>query len=179
MTSTAAVGRTRRTTASRPRSCSSISTSGLLHQPRSHHGGEHRVVYDLINVVQGDAKRRASAHPRQTRAPGAAPAARLADARHRDALTDEGVARVIARITGKGVDWVICDSPASIERGATLARAPCRCRDRVCDQPGILSSAVDRIISLLGPRTEMAGRGQAREKHLLLPASTPRGRRKC
>ncbi len=40
--------------------------------------------------------------------------------RDKDALTEEGVARVINALREQ-FDWVICDSPAGIERGATLA----------------------------------------------------------
>jgi septum site-determining protein MinD len=41
--------------------------------------------------------------------------------RDKDALTEEGVGRVIAELRTK-FDWVICDSRAGIERGAT---SPC------------------------------------------------------
>ena len=40
--------------------------------------------------------------------------------RDKDALTDEGVERVIGELR-RSFDWVICDSPAGIERGAVLA----------------------------------------------------------
>src|SRR5437660_7831893 len=81
-------------------------------------GAERRVVYDLINVVQSDAKL-AQALIRDKRVPTLSilPASQTRD---KDALTDEGVARVIAELREK-FDWVICDSPAGIERGATLA----------------------------------------------------------
>ena len=60
--------------------------------------------------------------------------------RDKDALTEEGIAGVIAELRQR-FDWVICDSPAGIERGATLAM-------RFADE------AVDRrqSRSLLGPR---------------------------
>ena len=81
-------------------------------------GAERRVVYDLINVVQGDAKL-AQALIRDKRVPSLSllPASQTRD---KDALSDEGVSRVIAELKEK-FDWVICDSPAGIERGATLA----------------------------------------------------------
>jgi septum site-determining protein MinD len=40
--------------------------------------------------------------------------------RDKDALTEDGVAKVIEELRTK-FDWIICDSPAGIERGATLA----------------------------------------------------------
>ncbi|MGH6845167.1 MAG: AAA family ATPase, partial [Methylocella sp.] len=81
-------------------------------------GAERRVVYDLINVVQGDAKL-AQALIRDKRLPALhlLPASQTRD---KDALTEEGVASVVAELREK-FDWVICDSPAGIERGATLA----------------------------------------------------------
>ena len=90
-------------------------------------GAERRVVYDLINVVQGDAKL-AQALIRDKRLPTLSllPASQTRD---KDALTDEGVSKVIGELKEK-FDWVICDSPAGIERGAHACHAPCRCRDR-------------------------------------------------
>src|SRR5215207_6425146 len=81
-------------------------------------GAERRVVYDLINVVQGDA-RLPQALIRDKRLDNMylLPASQTRD---KDALTAEGVTRVVAELKQR-FDWVICDSPAGIERGATLA----------------------------------------------------------
>jgi hypothetical protein len=81
-------------------------------------GAERRVVHDLINVVQGVVTL-ASALIRDKRIETLflLPASQTRD---KDALTEEGVSRVIAELRGM-FDWVICDSPAGIERGATLA----------------------------------------------------------
>lgn len=139
-------------------------------------GAERRVVYDLINVVQGDAKL-AQALIRDKRVPTLSllPASQTRD---KDALTDEGVASVIADLKDK-FDWIICDSPAGIERGATLAM-------RFADVAIIVTnpevSSVrdsDRIIGLLDSKTERAERGEQLDKHLLLtrydPARAERG----
>ena len=76
-------------------------------------------------------------------------------------------------------DWVICDSPAGIERGATLAM---RHADMaiVVTNPEVSSVRdSDRIIGLLDAKTEKAERGERIEKHLLLtrydPARAARG----
>ena len=81
-------------------------------------GAERQVVYDLINVAQGDAKLH-QALIRDKRLPNLflLPASQTRD---KDALTEEGVERVINELRSR-FDWVICDSPAGIERGATLA----------------------------------------------------------
>src|SRR5205807_9682190 len=81
-------------------------------------GAERRVVFDLINVVQGVAKlQQALIRDKRLENLWLLPASQTRD---KDALTAEGVGRVIADLRTK-LDWVICDSPAGIERGATLA----------------------------------------------------------
>src|SRR5919205_4268257 len=81
-------------------------------------GAERRVVFDLINVVQGDAKlHQALIRDKRLENLSLMPASQTRD---KDALTQEGVAQVIAELREK-FDWVICDSPAGIERGAQLA----------------------------------------------------------
>jgi septum site-determining protein MinD len=81
-------------------------------------GAERRVVFDLINVVQGTAKlTQALVRDKRLNTLYLLPASQTRD---KDALTQEGVARIIAELHMR-FDWVICDSPAGIERGATLA----------------------------------------------------------
>ena len=81
-------------------------------------GAERRVVFDLINVVQGVAKLpQALIRDKRIDTLSLLPASQTRD---KDALTEEGVERVIAELREK-FDWVICDSPAGIERGAILA----------------------------------------------------------
>ena len=86
--------------------------------------------------------------------------------------------RVIKELRAK-FDWVICDSPAGIERGATLAM-------RYADAAVIVTnpevSSVrdsDRIIGLLDSKTERAEKGERVEKHILItrydPARAARG----
>src|SRR5579864_406794 len=81
-------------------------------------GAERRVVFDLINVVQGIAKlSQALIRDKRIETLSLLPASQTRD---KDALTPEGVQRVIDELKEK-FDWVICDSPAGIERGATMA----------------------------------------------------------
>ncbi len=128
-------------------------------------GAERRVVYDLINVVQGDAKL-AQALIRDKRVPTLSllPASQTRD---KDALTDEGVARVIADLKEK-FDWVICDSPAGIERGATLAMRHADVAIVVTNPEVSSVRDSDRIIGLLDSKTERAEKGECVEKHLLI-----------
>ena len=81
-------------------------------------GAERRVVFDLINVVQGIAKlSQALIRDKRVETLFLLPASQTRD---KDALTEDGVARVISELREK-FDWILCDSPAGIERGATLA----------------------------------------------------------
>src|ERR1700752_1286223 len=128
-------------------------------------GAERRVVFDLINVVQGVAKlQQALIRDKRLENLWLLPASQTRD---KDALTEEGVARVVKEMRTK-FDWVICDSPAGIERGATLAM-------RFADAAVIVTnpevSSVrdsDRIIGLLDSKTERAEKGQRVEKHILI-----------
>jgi septum site-determining protein MinD len=128
-------------------------------------GAERRVVYDLINVVHGDAKL-AQALIRDKRVPTLSllPASQTRD---KDALSDEGVSRVIAELKEK-FDWVICDSPAGIERGATLAMRHADVAIVVTNPEVSSVRDSDRIIGLLDSKTERAEKGERVEKHLLL-----------
>lgn len=128
-------------------------------------GAERRVVFDLINVVQGDAKL-AQALIRDKRLENLAllPASQTRD---KDALTPEGVQRVVDELREK-FDWIICDSPAGIEKGAVMAM-------RHADTAVVVTNAEvssvrdsDRIIGLLDSKTERAEKGQKVAKHLLL-----------
>jgi septum site-determining protein MinD len=75
-------------------------------------------VFDLINVVQGEAKlAQALIRDKRIDTLSLLPASQTRD---KDVLTEEGVKRVIDELREK-FDWIICDSPAGIERGATLA----------------------------------------------------------
>ncbi len=139
-------------------------------------GAERRVVFDLISVVQGHAKL-AQALIRDKRIETLSLLA-ASQTRDKDALTEDGVARVIGELKEK-FDWVICDSPAGIERGAQLAM---RHADMavVVTNPEVSSVRdSDRIIGLLDSKTEKAERGERMDKHLLLtrfdPARAQRG----
>ncbi len=128
-------------------------------------GAERRVVYDFINVAQGDAKL-AQALIRDKRVDTLYLLA-ASQTRDKDALTDEGVERVIGDLKAQ-FDYVVCDSPAGIERGALLAM---RFADTavVVANPEVSSVRdSDRIIGLLDSKTRRAEGGQRIDKHLLL-----------
>ncbi len=133
-------------------------------------GAERRVVFDLINVVQGDAKL-SQALIRDKRVETLSLLA-ASQTRDKDALSEEGVGRVVGELRDR-FDWVICDSPAGIEKGAALAM---RFADRavVVTNPEVSSVRdSDRIIGLLDSKTLRAERGERMEKHLLLTRFDP------
>jgi septum site-determining protein MinD len=128
-------------------------------------GAERRVVFDLINVVQGDAKL-AQALIRDKRIENLSllPASQTRD---KDALTTEGVDKVIAELKEK-FDWVICDSPAGIERGALLAMRNAEIAVVVTNPEVSSVRDSDRIIGMLDSKTLKAERGERIDKHLLV-----------
>jgi len=128
-------------------------------------GAERRVVFDLVNVVQGTAKlNQALIRDKRLENLYLLPASQTRD---KDALTEEGVKVVIDELRSR-FDYVICDSPAGIERGAQMAM-------RFADEAVIVTnpevSSVrdsDRIIGLLDSRTLKAERGETMVKHVLI-----------
>src|SRR6516165_7343211 len=128
-------------------------------------GAERRVVFDLINVVQGVAKLpQALIRDKRLEKLWLLPASQTRD---KEALTEEGVGRVIAEMRNT-FDFIVCDSPAGIERGAMLAM-------RFADEAIIVTnpevSSVrdsDRIIGMLDSKTVKAEKGEQVEKHLLI-----------
>jgi septum site-determining protein MinD len=139
-------------------------------------GAERRVVFDLINVMQGTAKLpQALIRDKRLDNLWLLPASQTKD---KDALTEEGVGSIIEELRGN-CDWVLCDSPAGIERGAMLAM-------RFADEAIIVTnpevSSVrdsDRMIGMLDSKTIRAEKGERVEKHVLItrydPARAARG----
>jgi septum site-determining protein MinD len=133
-------------------------------------GAERRVVYDLINVVQGDAKlAQALIKDKRCETLSLLPASQTRD---KDNLTAEGVERVMGELREK-FDWIICDSPAGIERGATLAMRHADVAVVVTNPEVSSVRDSDRIIGLLDSKTERAERGEEIQKHLLLTRYDP------
>ena len=128
-------------------------------------GAERRVVYDLINVAQGNAKL-SQALIRDKRLENLAllPASQTRD---KDALSEKGLARIIKELRTL-FDWVICDSPAGIERGAMMAMRHADAAIIITNPEVSSVRDSDRIIGLLDAKTERAAKGERVEKHLLI-----------
>ena len=133
-------------------------------------GAERRVVYDLVNVIQGDAKLpQALIRDKRVETLFLLPASQTRD---KDALTSEGV-EIVMETLKRHFDWIICDSPAGIERGATLAMRHADAAVIVTNPEVSSVRDSDRIIGLLDSKTLKAENGERMEKHLLLTRYDP------
>jgi septum site-determining protein MinD len=128
-------------------------------------GAERRVVYDLISVIKGEAKlAQALIRDKRLETLSLLPTSQTRD---KDSLTEQGVTQVIGELRER-FDWVICDSPAGIEKGATLAMRHADLAVIVVNPEVSSIRDADRIIGMLDSKTEKAENGGRIEKHLLL-----------
>ncbi|MCX8667600.1 septum site-determining protein MinD [Acetobacteraceae bacterium B3987] len=133
-------------------------------------GVERRVVFDLINVIQGEATlNQALIRDKRCDTLSILPASQTRD---KDALTSEGVERVMNELRER-FDWILCDSPAGIERGARLAMHHAD-HAVIVTNPEVSSVRdSDRIIGMLDSQTARAQKGETVEKHLLVTRYDP------
>jgi len=128
-------------------------------------GAERRVVYDFVDVINGNATLSQALIRDKRVATLSLLAASLTLGK--DSLSAEGVAKVVAELRQK-FDWVLCDSPAGIERGATLAMRHADVAIVVTNSEVSSVRDSDRIIGLLDAKTEKAEKGERIDKHLLI-----------
>ena len=136
-------------------------------------GCERRVVYDFVNVIQGEcALHQALIRDKRLESLYVLAASQTRD---KDALTLEGVSKVLENLAADGFDFILCDSPAGIEKGAHLAMYFAD-RAIVVVNPEVSSVRdSDRILGLLASKTRNAEQGNGRVKeHLLLTRYSPR-----
>jgi len=135
-------------------------------------GCERRVVYDLINVIQGEARLgQALIKDKQVDTLHVLAASQTRD---KDALTQEGVKRVLDELTEQGFDYIVCDSPAGIETGALMAMHYAD-EALVVTNPEVSSVRdSDRILGMLASKTQRAidGKDPIKE-HLLITRYNP------
>jgi septum site-determining protein MinD len=135
-------------------------------------GCERRVVYDLINVIHGEANlHQALIRDKQCENLYVLAASQTRD---KDALTQEGVERVLNDLSGMDFDHIVCDSPAGIETGALMAM---HFADEalVVTNPEVSSVRdSDRILGILASKTKRAIEGKEPVKeHLLITRYNP------
>ncbi len=135
-------------------------------------GCERRVVYDLINVIHGEANlTQALIKDKQCDNLYVLAASQTRD---KDALTQEGVERVLKELGEQGFEYVVCDSPAGIETGALMAM---HFADEaiVVTNPEVSSVRdSDRILGMLNSKTKRAiDGGEPIKEHLLITRYNP------
>ncbi|MGD9945319.1 MAG: septum site-determining protein MinD [Burkholderiaceae bacterium] len=135
-------------------------------------GCERRVVYDLINVIQNEATlNQALVKDKQCDNLFVLAASQTRD---KDALSHDGVERVLKELSEMGFDYVVCDSPAGIETGALMAM---HFADEalVVTNPEVSSVRdSDRILGMLSSKTKRAiERAEPIKEHLLITRYNP------
>ena len=134
-------------------------------------GCERRVVYDFVNVVQGEASLK-QALIKDKRFDNLFILA-ASQTRDKDALTREGVERVLKELADDGFEYIVADSPAGIEKGAFLAMYFAD-KAIVVVNPEVSSVRdSDRIIGLLQSKTRRAEAGERVDEYLLLTRYSP------
>src|SRR5438477_316532 len=135
-------------------------------------GCERRVVYDFVNVIRNEAKlQQTLIRDKRVENLYVLPASQTRD---KDALSAEGVSRVIDELKEMGFDYIICDSPAGIERGAQMAMY--FADDAIVVTNPEVSSVrdSDRVLGLLAAKTSRAQAGAPPiHPHLLLTRYSP------
>ncbi|MEZ5448135.1 MAG: septum site-determining protein MinD [Thiolinea sp.] len=134
-------------------------------------GCERRVVYDFVNVISGEANlKQALIKDKRTDNLYILPASQTRD---KDALTQEGVEKVLNELKDDKFDYVVCDSPAGIEKGAAMAMY--FADDAIIVTNPEVSSVrdSDRILGLLQSRTHKAEVGETIREHLLVTRYAP------
>ena len=116
-------------------------------------GCERRMVFDFINVIQGDAKlKQALIKDKRVDTLSILPTSQTRD---KDALTKEGVEKVLNELKAE-FDYVVCDSPAGIEHGAQMAMYFAD-EAVVVTNPEVSSVRdSDRVLGLLSSQTKRA-----------------------
>ena len=135
-------------------------------------GVERRVVYDLINVINQEIKlSQALIKDKQVENLYILAASQTRD---KDALSQEGVERVLEELKTMDFEFIVCDSPAGIETGALMAM-------HFADEALIVTnpevSSVrdsDRILGMLNSKTKRAiDGGEPIKEHLLITRYNP------
>ena len=136
-------------------------------------GCERRVVYDLVNVLSGEATlTQALIKDKHCDNLFILPASQTRD---KDALSEEGVEKVLNDLIKMDFEYIVCDSPAGIEHGALMALT-------FADEAIIVTnpevSSVrdsDRILGIIQAKSKRAKMGgEPVKEHLLVTRYSPK-----
>lgn len=128
-------------------------------------GCERRVVYDLVNVINGDANlKQALIRDKRCDQLYILPASQTRD---KDALTEAGVSKILEELS-KEFKYIVCDSPAGIERGAFLAMYYADDAFVVTNPEVSSVRDSDRMLGILASKSRRAEKGEEPIKEYLL-----------
>ncbi len=128
-------------------------------------GCERRVVYDIINVINGEAAlNQALIKDKNCNLLSILPASQT---RNKDALTQEGVGKILEELS-KDFKYIVCDSPAGIETGAHLAMYFADDAFVVTNPEVSSVRDSDRMLGILASKSRRAERGEEPIKEYLL-----------
>ncbi|MDV3242750.1 MAG: septum site-determining protein MinD [Methylocaldum sp.] len=134
-------------------------------------GCERRVVYDFVNVINQEATlNQALIRDKRCENLYILPASQTRD---KDALTLDGVERVLNELS-ETFEYIVCDSPAGIERGANLAMY--FADDAIVVTNPEVSSVrdSDRMLGILASKSRRAQQGlEPIKEYLLLTRYSP------
>jgi len=135
-------------------------------------GVERRVVYDLVNVVKGEASlKQALIRDKRVSNLYILPASQTRD---KDALNQEGVGKVLDELKADNFDFIICDSPAGIEKGALMALYYADSAIVVTNPEVSSVRDSDRILGILASRSKRAeDGGEGITEHLMITRYSP------
>lgn len=132
-------------------------------------GCERRVVYDIVNVIHGDANV-LQALIRDKKNPNLFILA-ASQTRDKDALEKESV-RLILETLSETFDYIVCDSPAGIEKGAVMAMYFADIAIVVANPEISSVRDSDRILGILSSKTKKAEMGEQVQEFLVLTRYT-------
>lgn len=136
-------------------------------------GCERRVVYDFVNVINGEANlNQALIKDKRVDDLYILPASQT---RNKEALTREGVDQVLSELLERGFEYIVCDSPAGIEHGAYIALYFAD-EALIVTNPEVSSVRdSDRILGILASKSRRAENGaEPIKEHLLVTRYDPR-----
>lgn len=136
-------------------------------------GCERRVVYDFINVINGEATlNQGLIKDKHCENLYVLPASQTRD---KDALTEAGVERVLKELGEMGFEYIVCDSPAGIEHGAIMALTFAD-EALIVTNPEVSSVRdSDRILGIIQAKSRRALEGREPVKeHLLITRYVPK-----
>lgn len=128
-------------------------------------GCERRVVYDIVNVIHGDANvNQALIRDKNIQNLYVLAASQTRD---KDALTKKGVEKILKDLS-ETFDYIICDSPAGIEKGAIMAMYFADAAIIVANPEVSSVRDSDRILGILSSKTQKAEKGEEMPEYLVI-----------